>query len=522
MEDTIFQRWGAQEIPAGFVINSLNSTNIDVSILFNETLSRGRDLPKLMNIMSNAFFKTVANATSSSTTTSSSTSSAGLTFAGTREFPTPDKINDFDLISLIGPTFYVFILQLLFPVLLGTLVYEKQYKLREIMKMMGLKTEVYWVVTYVLHYLLYMVATMIMVFVGIGLDIRYFSVNSFAAIFLLIFVWGHTMCATAFFLSAFFARYRTATVVGYVYIFATGMLAAQLVRPFLDDPTTPEPLLNTISLFPVFALYRALLILRDSVTYNAPGLSFDQISDPDVKFDVILGMLAMQWVVLMLLAYWREIAFPSVGVRKSPWFCIQKSWWCPEKEKRQNPVQRPLLDDEKGPGGLEESEDVAKERQRTWSPACDDPIRCLDLQKVYPGPTDKMAVANMTMGIGRGECFGLLGPNGSGKSTTINMMCGYFEPTKGTAIMQKKDIRSDVDEIHLMMGMCPQDNILWHELTAYEHAIFYGRLKNLSVRTQISCSSVCIRRRKVQSSTSTCSDARYYILLLGRCSSQRS
>jgi len=45
------------------------------------------------------------------------------------------------------------------------------------------------------------------------------------------------------------------------------------------------------------------------------------------------------------------------------------------------------------------------------------------------------AVKGVSFTIGKGEIFGLLGPNGAGKSTTINMMCGYLEPTSGDTII---------------------------------------------------------------------------------------
>ncbi len=45
------------------------------------------------------------------------------------------------------------------------------------------------------------------------------------------------------------------------------------------------------------------------------------------------------------------------------------------------------------------------------------------------------AVKGVSFTIGKGEIFGLLGPNGAGKSTTINIMCGYLEPTSGDTII---------------------------------------------------------------------------------------
>ena len=87
----------------------------------------------------------------------------------------------------------------------------------------------------------------------------------------------------------------------------------------------------------------------------------------------------------------------------------------------------------------------------------------------------------LTLAIERGECFGLLGPNGAGKSTTINILTGFLEPSGGTAVVEGYDIRRDMQSIYSIMGVCPQDNLLWERLSAREHLLFYGRLKNLKV-----------------------------------------
>lgn len=60
------------------------------------------------------------------------------------------------------------------------------------------------------------------------------------------------------------------------------------------------------------------------------------------------------------------------------------------------------------------------------------------------------------------------------------MISGFFSPTSGTVLIDGFDIRTDIDTIHLMTGVCPQDSLIWDDLTAAEHLLFYGRLKNLS------------------------------------------
>src|SRR6516162_6796908 len=57
------------------------------------------------------------------------------------------------------------------------------------------------------------------------------------------------------------------------------------------------------------------------------------------------------------------------------------------------------------------------------------------------------AVKNVSFTIGKGEIFGLLGPNGAGKSTTINMMCGYLEPTSGDTLIAGHSITKQARKV---------------------------------------------------------------------------
>lgn len=55
-------------------------------------------------------------------------------------------------------------------------------------------------------------------------------------------------------------------------------------------------------------------------------------------------------------------------------------------------------------------------------------IETRSLRKEF-GP--KVAVADLTLTVNRGEVFGFLGPNGAGKTTSIKMLLGLVAPTKG-------------------------------------------------------------------------------------------
>src|SRR5579863_2389956 len=66
-----------------------------------------------------------------------------------------------------------------------------------------------------------------------------------------------------------------------------------------------------------------------------------------------------------------------------------------------------------------------------------------DLTKYY---TSIPAVEGVSFAIRPREVLGYLGPNGSGKTTTVNMLIGLLEPTRGHIYFNGRDIRENIIE----------------------------------------------------------------------------
>ncbi|GLH10673.1 Multidrug resistance protein homolog 49 [Gryllus bimaculatus] len=87
---------------------------------------------------------------------------------------------------------------------------------------------------------------------------------------------------------------------------------------------------------------------------------------------------------------------------------------------------------------------------------------------------NKVAVDNLNLNMYEGQITVLLGHNGAGKTTTMSMLTGVYTPTSGTATVNGYDVARD------SLGLCPQHNVLFDELTVREHLYFFGKLKGLS------------------------------------------
>jgi ABC-2 type transport system ATP-binding protein len=101
----------------------------------------------------------------------------------------------------------------------------------------------------------------------------------------------------------------------------------------------------------------------------------------------------------------------------------------------------------------------------------DYPLQVYNLTKRF-GAT--LAVDDLSLHVARGEIFGFLGPNGSGKTTSINMMVGLLDPTSGNVSIEGQSIITRRNAVQRMIGVCPQENILWDKLTCLEQLEFVG------------------------------------------------
>jgi ABC-2 type transport system ATP-binding protein len=102
------------------------------------------------------------------------------------------------------------------------------------------------------------------------------------------------------------------------------------------------------------------------------------------------------------------------------------------------------------------------------------------LAKSYGGI---LALKNLSFTAAPGQVIGLLGPNGSGKSTTINMLTGLLEPTRGHVQWNGRNIHEDLRAHQARLGYVPEEPRLYGYLTAPDYLALIGGLRGLPDRT---------------------------------------
>jgi ABC-2 type transport system ATP-binding protein len=97
------------------------------------------------------------------------------------------------------------------------------------------------------------------------------------------------------------------------------------------------------------------------------------------------------------------------------------------------------------------------------------------LRKEY-GP--KVAVADLTLQVERGEIFGFLGPNGAGKTTSVKMLLGLAAPTAGTGTLLGLPLSNRA--ARKKVGFLPEHFRFYDWLTARELLTSNGRLLGMT------------------------------------------
>jgi ABC-2 type transport system ATP-binding protein len=89
------------------------------------------------------------------------------------------------------------------------------------------------------------------------------------------------------------------------------------------------------------------------------------------------------------------------------------------------------------------------------------------------------AVDDVSFTIRPGEVLGYLGPNGSGKTTTVSMLTGLLQPTRGHIFFDGRNIKDHLIEYKKRLGYVPEEPHVYPYLSGQEYLQLVGRLRSI-------------------------------------------
>jgi ABC-2 type transport system ATP-binding protein len=109
-------------------------------------------------------------------------------------------------------------------------------------------------------------------------------------------------------------------------------------------------------------------------------------------------------------------------------------------------------------------------------------IEAHNLRKVF-GET--VAVKNLSLQVAAGEIYGLVGPDGAGKTTSMRLICGALQPSRGSEAESTSvfiggyDVNRQTERARAQIGYLPQRFSLYEELTVIENIRFFAEVRGL-------------------------------------------
>ncbi|XP_062542051.1 phospholipid-transporting ATPase ABCA3-like [Armigeres subalbatus] len=346
---------------------------------------------------------------------------------------------------------------------------EKERQLKEAMKIMGLPNWLHWAAWFVKNILL-LVITISFVTVLLCVSINgaaIFEYSDWTAVWFFLFIYSITIICFSFMMSVFFKKANIAAGIA-------GLMWFVFAMPFNMTASNYDSMATGgkvgLSLFFNSAMsYAMMSTLR--MEANQVGLRWSSLFTPatiDDGFSVGLAivMLLVDAVIYLAIALYVEQIMPGeFGVAK-PWNFLFKIEFWTKRAPKEKDVPRKVL---------ERQQSKFFEEEPTSTRAG---IETVNLRKVFSG--NKVAVEGLNVKMYEDQITVLLGHNGAGKTTTMSMLTGMFSPTSGTAYLNGHDIRTDIEGVQQSLGLCPQHNVLFDEMTVSEHLKFFGRLKGVS------------------------------------------
>jgi len=259
---------------------------------------------------------------------------AALSLRGLGTLPEVQITSILKVVQVFGTFLYPIALTLQLPIGVYVLTMEKEERLLELQKSMGLSYTQYMGATYLLNLALYAALMVFFWSAGAALGFGLFLHTNFALLLQLFVGWGFALVSLGFFIASFLSSRRVATIVGYV-VALFGSLTAEVlavgvygdVPPFSSGGRMPQWMFA----FPIVGLTRAIYLMNfDCIFKSACMAEYAASMDPNTSdlYAAIWSLYICAFVYMLLALYFEAVLPKEYGIPAHVLFC------CPLRVQR--------------------------------------------------------------------------------------------------------------------------------------------------------------------------------------------
>ncbi|XP_006872355.1 PREDICTED: ATP-binding cassette sub-family A member 5 [Chrysochloris asiatica] len=347
------------------------------------------------------------------------------------------------------------------------IVAEKEKKLKEFLKIMGLHDTAFWLSWVLLYTSLIFLMSLLMAVIATASSL--FPQSSCFVIFLLFFLYGLSSVFFALMLTPLFKKSKHVGIVEFLVTVAFGFVGLLIV--LMDN--FPKSLVWLFCPFCQCTFLIGIAQVMHLEDFNE-GALFSNVAEGPYPLIVTLIMLALNSTFYVLMAVYLDQVIPGeFGLRRSSFYFLKPSYWSKNKRNYKE------LSEGNVNGSITFSEIVEPVSSEFLGKEA---IRISGIQKAYRKNSETVeALRNLSFDIYEGQITALLGHSGTGKSTLMNILCGLCPPSDGFASIYGHRV-SEIDEMfeaRKMIGICPQLDIHFDVLTVEENLSILASIKGI-------------------------------------------
>ncbi|CAG0903682.1 unnamed protein product, partial [Cyprideis torosa] len=366
----------------------------------------------------------------------------------------PPYVDDVFLVALREWLPLVLMLSFIYPCvnIVKSIVHEKERRLKESMKMMGLPNWVHWMAWFTKCYFFLAISCVVMTALltipvkEVGSQVlAVIEFGNVFLVFLFFFVYTFSTICFCFMISGFASQANTASTWAGLLFFIT-YVPFFIVNPRYETLGLSGKVL--VSLFSNCAMaFTGRLI--GSFEGAGRGIQMDNIFDPvtpddQLTYALLMLMLVLDGILYLLIAWYVDAVHPGEYGVPQPWyFFLQRSYWCGEIHAPDTDIDYGSI----GNGGVKAD---FEEEPRNLHPG----VQIRNLTKVYKRGVAP-AVNQLSLNLYEGQITVLLGHNGAGKTTTMSMLTvvvlsmvvfdeGVVDDDKGAAVDEGTELVDSV------------------------------------------------------------------------------